>query len=303
MASPEPVRLGEHVLYLPGGVNSAVVHHDGAAVIVDTGLDRDQGRRLHLALERYGLTLTAIVNTHAHADHFGGNDYLLRRHRVPVYAPPFEASLMADPYLEPVYLYHGARPLTELTSKWLQAPPSPVDHALEAGTLELIGLEVTILDTSGHAHRQMSLLVDGVLLAADALFGTSVLERYPIPFGQDVAGQLAAYTTLAGLDAGVALPGHGRHRKDLAALVASNRAAVERVTETVERHAPGRTSEQILAASCHELGVTMTDIPRYHLNLCTVAAHLSYLRSEGRLDVEVEANRLIWIKGRGATRG
>jgi hypothetical protein len=47
---------------------------------------------------------------------------------VPVYALPFEASIIEAPYLEPVYLFNGAKPPGELTSKWLMAKPVKVTH-------------------------------------------------------------------------------------------------------------------------------------------------------------------------------
>jgi glyoxylase-like metal-dependent hydrolase (beta-lactamase superfamily II) len=46
---------------------------DGA-VLIDAGQDRDQAKRLLRACEAAGLTPCAIINTHAHADHFGGNE-------------------------------------------------------------------------------------------------------------------------------------------------------------------------------------------------------------------------------------
>ena len=294
MASP--VQLSERVYYLPGGVNTAVVRvADGGAVLVDTGQDKDYGRKLRKACEELGVKPVAIINTHAHADHYGGNDYLLRQFDVPVYALPTEASLMQSPYLEPVYLFGGAKPPKELLSKWLLAKPSRVDHILEEGSLELSGATFDILDTSGHAHRQISLVVDGVLLAADALFGASVLQTYPLPFGQDVERQITSAEKLKSVDIETVLPGHGDPSADLLDMVEANLAAFTRAAETVLRHASG-SADDILVKVCAELGVTMTDLPRYFLNRCVLNAYLSYLRDKGKLEPVLDNNRLIWKK-------
>jgi glyoxylase-like metal-dependent hydrolase (beta-lactamase superfamily II) len=102
------LELGDGVYYLPGAVNMAlVVGTDQQAVVIDTGGDKDSGRRVKGACDALGVTLTAILNTHAHADHYGGNDFLVRNLSVPVHAPPFEASIIENPYLEPVYLFNG----------------------------------------------------------------------------------------------------------------------------------------------------------------------------------------------------
>lgn len=296
MARTEPQPLSDRVYYLPGGVNCAlVVGEAGHAVVVDSGQDKDYGRNLRRACEALDVTPVAIVNTHAHADHFGGNAYLLRQYpELEVYAPPFEASIIRSPYLEPVYLFHGARPLDELTSKWLQAEASPVHHEIDAGSLELAGIAFDVLDTSGHAHRQVALRVDDVLLAADAFFGDSVLERYALPFGQDITGQLEAFEVVRRSGARVALPGHGDPSSDLERSIAANVAAVHRAAEAVAESCTGVGTEDVLAGACAVLGIELNDLPRYHLNLCTVSAYLAHLRRLGRVDAVLEGGRLLW---------
>ena len=60
--------------------------HGSYAAVVDPG---DAPPILHY-LEQHQLTLCAILCTHHHADHVGGNRALLARYKVPVYGPPHE---------------------------------------------------------------------------------------------------------------------------------------------------------------------------------------------------------------------
>lgn len=287
--------LSEHVYYLPGGVNAAVVTNgSGEAVLVDTGQDKDSGRKLRNACESLNVTPVAIINTHAHADHFGGNDYLLRQVDVPVYAPPLEANLMQSPLLEPIYLFNGAKPLSEMMSKWLLAKPSRVDTVLTPGPLEIAGITFEVIDTSGHAHVHYSLLVDGVLLAADAIFGKSLLDKYPLPFGQDISKQRASAARLADYDAKVILPGHGEPTENIRDLVAANLEAFDHAANVVYNACQGGSSADVLRLTCDSLGINMTDIPRYTLNLCTVTAYLSYLRDDGKITPVLNNNQLVW---------
>jgi len=295
MARDELIPLSESVYYLPGAVNAGVVvGEDRQAVLVDTGGDKDYGRRIKKACDTLQVTPVAIVNTHSHADHYGGNDYLVRNLGLKVYAPPFEASILESPYLEPVYLFGGAKPLPEMTSKWLLAKPSRVDHVLSPGRLELAGVTFDVLDTSGHAHTHYSVAVDSVLLAADAVFGEEVLERYPLPFGQDVGGQMASARKVAEVGACALLPGHGEPTEAVAALVDTNLAAFERAADTVATACTGVDTAAVLKGTCDALGLQMTDLPRYYLNLCTVMAYLSYLREVGRVGLELDDNALRW---------
>jgi hydroxyacylglutathione hydrolase len=58
--------------------------HDGVhAAAVDPG----DAQPILAALQAHGLTLTAILLTHHHADHIGGVPALLQHYRVPVYGP------------------------------------------------------------------------------------------------------------------------------------------------------------------------------------------------------------------------
>ena len=289
------LELGENVYYLPGAVNMALaVGTDKEAVIIDTGGDKDAGRRVKKACAALSVTPAAIINTHAHADHYGGNDFLVRNFNLPVYAPPFEASIIENPYLEPVYLFNGAKPPKELLSKWLVAQPVKVTHLLEPGKLELTGLTLEIFDTSGHAHTHYAVKIGNVLVAADAVFGKGVLEKYPLPFGQDIGAQQKSAARVAELGARVVLPGHGDPAEEIEELVQANLAAFAQAADTVAAACTGVGTEAVLKAAADGLGLEMRDLPRYYLNLCVVSAYLGYLRETGRVEVGLEHNELRW---------
>jgi glyoxylase-like metal-dependent hydrolase (beta-lactamase superfamily II) len=220
---------------------------------------------------------------------------LLRQYPdISVYAPAFEAAILQNPYFEPVYLFNGAKPLNELLSKWLLAKPSKVDAELRDGLLELVGETLQIIDTSGHAHIHKSVLIDGVLIAADAVFGNAVLEKYPLPFGQDIGKQIESAKKLIALDIKTILPGHGEPSADIAALVRANLNAFENAAQTIKAACTSLSTENVLKQVCKTLTITMTDLPRYYLNLCVVSAYLSYLRETGQIEVRLEDNQVLW---------
>lgn len=94
----------------------------------------------YLAHER--LQLVAILNTHHHADHVGGNGGLLRRRDVPVYGP------------------HDGR-IAEVT------------HRLRAGDrvrLPQFALEFEVLEIPGHTRTHIAFYAPRVLFCGDTLF-------------------------------------------------------------------------------------------------------------------------------------
>lgn len=287
--------LGPGVSFLPGAVNSVVVEGQGSrALLVDTGLDETHARKLLRAVERAGLTPAAILNTHSHADHHGGNAFLLSRFpELPVYAPPLEAAIIRYPVLEPLSLW-GAAPPAELQTKFLLAPASPA-QATSPGVQTLGGVEVELLPVPGHAADMHAVRVGEVLYAADALFGPEALSKHPLTFCADSARQKASAAALGGM-AGVrvTLPGHGGPTSDLAGLVAANLAAYARTTDAVAAALAGgpATLDELLARVSAALGVTATNPGAWVLNRAVVSAHLTELLAVGAATLAVDGGVL-----------
>jgi len=291
-------QLSSHAWLVPGAVNSAVLEHEGRAVLIDTGADRDAGKRLVRGLRERSWRLEAIVTTHAHADHVGGHAAVLRQLDVPVYAPAIEAELMRAPVLEPIYLFHGAAPLPELTSRWLQAEPSRVDVVAEAGPLELIGLPLELIEVDGHAIRQLAMHVDDVLIAGDAVFGEAIATRYPLLFAHDVALQRRSAERVGADAARLAVPGHGdpappRHLADVT--IAAIDAARGALRNALASRPDGVETAAVVRAVAAELGARMDDLPRWHLNHTTVCAYLAAARAAGEADVRIDDGVLRWF--------
>lgn len=286
--------LTDGAFLFPGAVNSVIFTQGLAALIVDTGLDEAHARKLLRALQEANLMPTAILNTHSHADHHGGNSFLLKRlPGLPIYAPPLEAAIISHPLLEPLYLY-GALPPRELRSKFLLAPPSPA-HPLEAGTHTLGGVTVQLHDVPGHAVQMFAVQRGGSLYAADALFGQGSLSKHPLTFCVGSAAQKASAAGLLALQ-GVTLtvPGHGDATANLAGLVQANLDSLEATTTAVlaacSQGAAG--TDELLARVCDGLGLEMTNAGAVVLNRSVVAAHLAELLAGGQIELQISGNRM-----------
>ena len=72
--------------------------------LIDSGNDKDAGKKVRQILASNGWRLTAIYNTHSNADHIGGNRLLSDRLGVLPYSTSLEGAFIRHPILEPSFL-------------------------------------------------------------------------------------------------------------------------------------------------------------------------------------------------------
>ena len=97
--------------------------NDTDVCLIDSGNDKDAGRKVRQLLDANGWHLTAIYNTHSNADHIGGNRYLQGQTKCKIYAQGIECDITRHPVLEPAFLYGGFPP-KDLRHKFLMAQES-----------------------------------------------------------------------------------------------------------------------------------------------------------------------------------
>lgn len=291
----ELVNISENVAYIPGAVNIGVLKNGERCAVIDTGLDKDSGRNIRKILEAEGLKLEAIINTHSHADHFGGNDYLARNLKAEVYASKIESGIIQNPILEPIYLFHGATPIRNLRNKFVLAKPSPVDYIIEPGKLEVIGLEIEIVPLPGHCYNQIGVLIDDVLFCADSVFSSRVIEKYRIPVVQDVKNHILSLEKLSETSHKMYVPAHTKPREDIKALVKSNMDCTMSIIADIKRIiVDPKSTEEVTSELCNIYGLDLTVVQQYYLIQMTIMAYLGYIYEEKQSEIVMEKNKLLW---------
>ena len=291
------VELGPRVAVVPGGVNIGVLRGEGGRlVLVDTGLNETAAKKaLKAAREEIGGEVAAILTTHAHADHFGGNAAVVRRTGARVYAPAFDDAILRYPLLQPASIYGGADPLDALRGRFLLAEASPVDDVIGPGLLTVEGIDLEVIPLTGHSPGQVGYLVDGVFFCADVVLPAAVLDKYKIPYLFSVTDHLRALAVASETPCRVAMPGHGPAVDSVAELVGQNRALLDAVGERVVALAAApTTAEAVLAGLLTHFGAAAVDAPSFYLLQPTAFAFLSHLEREGRLRHEVRDGRAWW---------
>lgn len=285
--------------YIPGVVNSGViaVPDSDRAILIDTGLDGEAGRKLRRALADAGLTLAAIINTHAHADHYGGNRWLLQREACEVYAPELEEALIRHPELEPFYLFGGAVPPDWMQNRFFMAEPSPVHHVLRPGEQRVAGVTVEVVPLPGHSLAQVGIAYGGVLFAADSFYGIAALAKHAVPFLVDADTSRASWDALLQRSERHYLPGHGEllSAAGLPGTIAANRDKLEQLSGiALEAAAGGCEEAELIRRVMTAAGATLRGEALYYLNRAPVLALLVSLRRQGRLASRLDGLSVIW---------
>jgi len=287
------VRLTDRAGYVAGPANIGVVEEDGdRVVLIDTGIDAATAKKAVRVLAEQGRKPVAVVSTHSHADHIGGNAFLAGS-GVPVYAPALEAAFIENPLLEPLSLTGGASPWPTLRHKFLMARPSPVSGRLQPGT---VFRDLEIIDLGGHSLGQIGVRGGGVLFAADSFLGPDVLQKHVIPYNVDIPAYLASLDRVGQTAASFVLPGHGPAYLDPAPAVRANRDTVLRQVEMV-RELLGEgplTISRLLAKFLARLQLNVTSDTYYLLYRTATLAYLSYLCHRGEASVRLADNELLF---------
>lgn len=280
----------------PGGVNIGVVMAgDDRAIMIDSGLNDSAARKVLRSLRDQGREVAAIITTHGHADHFGGNAFVVKRTGASVYAPVIDEVILRHPMFQPAMLFAGADPPMSMRGNFMLAEASPVDVVYEPGALMVEGVEFEVISLAGHSGNQMGLLVDGVFYCADVVLPARVIDRYKMPYLYAVGDHLVALETASGIDHEYAVPGHGPVLEDIRPLVNENRELVHDVADRIVRIAGEQLpAGEILARLLEELGADPQDPPSYYLLHPTVYAFLSWLEREGRVSHTIAGGRSLW---------
>lgn len=284
-------QVGEKSYYIDCPAKIGIYLADDKNVyLIDSGNDKDAGKKVRKILEEKGWQLRGILNTHSNADHIGGNQYLQQQTGCKIFAGGIEKAFTEYPILEPSFLY-GGYPCKDLRHKFLLAKPSVVADFSD----ESFPKEVEIIPLKGHFFDMAGFRTpDGTMFLADCLASEETLDKYKIAVLYDVAQYLQTLETVKTMKAKMFVPAHAPATDDITELADYNISKVHEAAEKIISLCTEPTSfETILQNLFSDFGLTM-NFEQYVLAGSTVRSYLSWLKDNGKLSVSFEDNMLLW---------
>ncbi len=287
----ELIQVAPHTYYIQSPAKIGVVEtSDGHVVLIDSGNDKEAGRKVRQHLDRQGWTLDAIYNTHSNADHIGGNAYLAKQTGCALYAPGIEAAFTQHPILEPALLY-GGYPMKALRHKFLLAQESDAQPL----TPEHLPAGFELIPLPGHFFDMVGLRTpDDVVFLADCLSSQATLDKYQISYVYDVAAYLDTLERVKEMQAALFVPAHAEATDNIAPLAQYNIDKVNEIAgHILDFCAAPHTFEEVLQHlfTSYDLAITFE---QYALVGSTVRNYLSWLLDSEKLSANFADNRLLW---------
>ncbi len=287
----ELIKVGDKTYYLKNNTNIGIYKIDEENVyIIDSGNDKDAGKKIIKIIENEGWHIKGIINTHSNADHIGGNKVIEERTNCSIYASDVEMSFIKNPILEPTMLY-GGYPFKDLKNKFLYAKPSNVlnikDNLPEG--LEYFSLKGHFLDMIGLKTS------DEIYFLGDALFSEETINKYHLFFIYDVKEYLNTLDYLSNLNGKLYIASHCEATSDISNLIKINKDKILEISNKIYNLCNDKTFEEILKEIFDEYQLEM-NLNQYVLVGSTIRSYLAYLCDENKISYKFEDNKMLWTK-------
>lgn len=289
----ELIQAGERTYYIDCPSRMGIFvdkNNENEVYMIDSSNDENAARKARQILDKNNWQLKAIFNTHAHADHVGGNNFLQKRTGCKIYAKGSESAQIRHNFFEPAFLY-GGNPPEELKTKFLMCKESDAEYL----TPEVLPDGLEMIDLPGHSHEMVGFRTeDDVVFLADALASPQAIEKYKLMFLYDPENYVKTLESIKTMDAKLFVPSHAEVTDDIVP------AAQYNIDETLKFAdflldicKTPLCFDDMMEKVFDEYQIAM-DFEQYYLRGCSMHSYLSWLKRQEKIHAEFKNNRMYW---------
>jgi len=287
----ELIQVSERTYYINSPVKIGIFKENEEDVyVIDSGNDKEAGKKVLKILKANEWNLKAIINTHSNADHIGGNRYLQQQTGCKIFAKGIEVAFTKYPILEPSFLY-GGFPMKELRHKFLMAKESEVIDVDDQDFPK----ELEIIDLPGHFFDMIGIKTpDNAIFLADCISSREILEKYAISFIYDVNAYLKTLDKVEKMESDIFIPAHTDVSEDIKELVGINRKKILEIADKIIEFCKEPSTFDIILKKVFDTYGLVMNFEQYVLVGSTIRSYLSWLKDEGKITSSFQENKMIW---------
>lgn len=283
----------ENSYFCTGIFAIGVYLHDNKAILFDSGSDEQSAKNASDAIEAQA-HISAIINTHCHPDHCGGNPFFQKKiANLKIYAAHDEKEFIESTSLASRCFCSGAAPFAGLKNKHI-VPQKPctvtnVMQPYQDQTITIDGADFKIITLPGHTPGSIGIITpDNILYSGDAIFGQETLNKHPILFYTDIGNTLASFKKLASLNVDACVLYHGGMVHDLSAITRLHETKILETKNVVfdlikqQPLSPNELTQKIM-----QKYKIPDSIVSFTLTQTAMKAYLSYLEQEKAIELVV----------------
>lgn len=296
-------KLAENIYVISGSTNIGVVKDlQNQLYLIDSGTSSGDAERIKEELDSTfnNYTIKAIINTHSHADHAGGNSYFKKLFNCKIYIQEKEKPLLENSLLHPALIW-GANPIPELCTEYLKITENfATDIIHEDSVISLEnGIHINFIELPGHYFEMYGILISSknqkIFFLGDGLLGYKNINKYWISFLLDYKKLLSTFEKINSVKADIYVPSHGEITNEIAETVEMNQIAIlstEICILKILKEGP-LTTEEIVKKVCDLNSINLKPI-QYALITSTIKSYLTVMYKDKKIDFNIEDNIFRW---------
>lgn len=258
-------------------------------LLIDACDHKRMVKGLDTILEKNGLRVRTIIDTHCHVDHIAGNKYFYDKYGCRILASKGEQGFIAYPDREPRFYYSGIN--TDKTrNPFFMAEPSDAEVITPDNTPE--GFE--IISLPGHSFDMIGVRTpDDVVFLSDSILSKRTWDEYKLPFFYSVNESLKTLEDIQSIKAKLYIPAHNEPLRDICELARYNISSMKHKKELIYDLCDGKSFEDIFTDVLDALGLRIMT-PKYPMYSVMIRNFLQSLVEDEVIEAVLEDSVLIY---------
>lgn len=294
-----------------GNLSSKSPETENHIYLIDSGTDRKDAENIISSLESIfpeGFKIEAVINTHGHSDHVGGNGWLQKNLNAEIWIPERETPIASN-FCSNVNYIWGGDALPELKMWFSLKETFSPSRFIKPGEKIILPdkSELTFIELYGHSLAQIGIQhksADGkkVLFTGDAYLGLDELFKSKISFQEEPLKALSTMKSLLDINADFFIQSHGMlpaTRDEVKETISANIRSLEKTIAYINYILDKKplTTEIITAKIINKFRIYVKTV-NFTLVYSTIKSLLSELYAENRIGVKIKEGFLYWTKTR-----